>query len=57
MNLEKFCDFSCKHARFVENAHCSDNIGLYCRKYKQIVLKYQRCLDNNEKPRKVKTKK
>ena len=43
---EKVCiPIECSHADFAKDAYCPVNIGLYCKKYKQIVQKYATCLD------------
>jgi len=49
----KLCDFSCKYAEFTQDAYCSDNITIYCKKLKKLVRKFSPCsLDKKTKTRK-----
>jgi hypothetical protein len=46
---EKVCDFSCEYAEFAKDAYCSDNITMYCKKYKKMVRKYAECLKKKKR--------
>ena len=51
---EKLCDFSCEHAEFVQDAYCSDNITLYCKKTNTLVRKFSPCVIRRKKKKKRK---